>query len=91
MNIGEKSKVPSRLDGNGFLASKDGSRLVPSFLFRRTMLRASSWAIRLVAVICIFWFIDPARVSAHRRSGSLSKETYQLLPTILMPFASAIL
>lgn len=101
MNLDSKRerKQPSRLDRNRFFASKNrhrpGPRLVPRFLFRflfrRRLFRATPLALVRVAVVCIFRFVDPIRILADSHFDWLSEGTYQLLPTILMPFASAIL
>lgn len=60
---------PSRLDGNRFLASEDRHRprprLIPRLLFRRRRRRlfrrssAPQALVALVAVVCVFGFIDP--------------------------------
>lgn len=95
MNLDSKRerKQPSRLDRNRFFASKNrhrpGPRLVPQFLFRRRLFRATPLALVRVAVVCIFRFVDPIRTLADSHFDWLLEGTYQLLPTILMPFASA--
>ena len=64
---------PSRLDGNRFLASENRHRsrprLVPRLLLRRRLFRTTLLAFILVAVVCIFGFIDPVRTLADGQLG----------------------
>ena len=74
-----------------FPRSENGSGpgLVSRFLLRCTLLCTSALAVIASAVVCIFGLIDPG-FQVSWRTYPESQRTYQLLPTILIPLASAI-
>ena len=97
MKRGHARSRQSRLDGDRFLASENRHRsrprLVPRLLLRRRRFRATLLPFIVVAAVCVFGFIDPVPYVSRRFSsvGLERASIYQLLPTMLMPLASAIL
>lgn len=64
--------------------------LIALLLLRSRRLCASSLAFVIFFVVGIFGLIDPVCTLARFHMFGDHHQTYQLLPTILIPFASAI-